>query len=162
MLLELPMIFELTEAEQFVAKYVGKLRYANARKKGTLDQKKGGQSCEATDREGFAGELLFARIFNLYPDLSGVVGDADGVTRSGCTYDVKATVHEDGHLIAGLHKKKKPCDFYVLFIGKFPRYRIAGFGKRESLLKEAKIKDFGSGPVYAMNQFELEPVKRGI
>ena len=162
MLLELPMIFELTEAEQFVAKYVGKLRYANARKKGTLDQKKGGQSCEATDREGFAAELLFARIFNLYPDLSGVVGDADGVTRRGRTYDVKVTKYENGLLLAGLHKKNKPCDFYVLFTGEFPRYRLAGFGDKESLLVEEQIKNLKDkngkkmGDCYAMSQDDPE------
>ena len=146
------MIFELTKTEQFLAKYVARTRYESARKSGIVDQKKGDQSCEDTDLDGFAAELLFARIFNLFPDLSGGVEVVDGVTRKGKTYDVKVTRHENGHLIAGLHKKNKPCEVYVLFIGSFPRYRIAGFGDRESLLNDKKIKDLGKGPVYALSQ----------
>jgi hypothetical protein len=98
----------------------------------------------------------------LYPDFSGVVGDADGVTRRGRTYDVKVTKYENGHLVAGLHKKNKPCDFYVLFTGEFPRYRIAGFGDQESLLVKERIKNFEDkngkkmGPCYAMRQDDPE------
>lgn len=146
------MEFELTKTEQFLAKYVARSRYENARQSGIVDQKKGDQSCEDTDLDGFAAELLFARIFNLFPDLSESSAVADGITRKGKTYDIKVTRHKQGHLLAGMHKKNKPCDFYVLFVGSFPRYRIAGFGDRESLLNDKKIKDFGKGPVYAMSQ----------
>ena len=146
------MLFELTKVEQFLAKYVARTRYENARQSGIVDQKKGDQSCEETDLDGFAAELLFARIFNLYPDLSESSEIADGITKKGHTYDVKVTKYKKGHLLAGIHKKNKPCDFYVLFIGSFPRYQIAGFGDRDSLLSEAMVKDFGKGPVYAMSQ----------
>ena len=119
------MIFELTKTEHFLAKYGARTRYESARKSGIVDQKKGDQSCEDTDLDGFAAELLFARIFNLFPDLSGGVEVVDGVTRKGKTYDVKVTRHENGHLIAGLHKKNKPCDVYVLFIELVSHYLLS-------------------------------------
>ena len=59
----------LSENEQRLAEWVWKKRTANARRKNLPDTKVGDQSFEETDLEGFAAELAFCKLMNIYPDL---------------------------------------------------------------------------------------------
>jgi len=54
--------------------------------------------------------------------------------------------------------KNKTIDdagIYVLMIGEFPTYRLAGWAYSIVLLNDANITDLGYGPTYALNQNEL-------
>jgi hypothetical protein len=150
----------LSENEQRIAEWVGKKRTANARRKNLPDTKIGDQSFEETDLEGFAAELAFCKLMNIYPDLE--TGDNlpnyDCVDCNGVTYDVKTTNVPHGHLMATLKKKKNPPDKYVLSIGVFPDYDLIGEIGAKELLQVGNIKNFGKGPCYALTQAELNPI----
>ena len=40
-------------------------------------------------------------------------------------------------------------------IGTFPTYRVGGLARREQLLSDSTLKNFGSGMLHAMKQEEL-------
>lgn len=40
-------------------------------------------------------------------------------------------------------------------IGTFPSYRVGGLAKREQLLSDSTLKNFGSGMLHAMKQDDL-------
>ncbi|HIC51733.1 MAG TPA: hypothetical protein EYO96_03645 [Candidatus Marinimicrobia bacterium] len=150
----------LSENEQRIAEWVGKKRTANARRKNLPDTKVGDQSFEETDLEGFAGELAFCKLMNIYPDLE--TGDNlpnyDCVDCNGVTYDVKTTPYLDGHLAATLKKKENPPDKYVLAVGKFPDYDMIGEIGAEEFLQEGNIGTLGKGLCYKLTQAELNPI----
>ncbi len=62
------MKISLNEAEQRLCQHIAKKRYEINRESGTFDAKKGGQSNEFVDLNGFGGEMAFCKAFNLYPD----------------------------------------------------------------------------------------------
>ncbi len=145
----------LSETEQKVAEYIAKKRFESARKMGIPNNRKGPQSDHETDLEGVASEMAAAKILNVWPDLEvDVIPDHDLLVK-GKTLDIKATKYVTGHLIAGVHKKGKPCDWYMLMIGTFPTYRVGGLARREQLLSDNTLKNFGSGMLHAMKQEEL-------
>ena len=150
----------LSENEQRLAIHIGQKRYANARLKNIKDTKIGDQSNEETDLEGFAGELAFCKVMNIYPDLEtgNNLPPYDCIDYYGVTYDVKTTKHTNGHLMATLKKKKNPPDKYVLLIGIFPRYDIIGEIGSEEFLQEVNIGNLGQGPCYLLTQAELNPI----
>lgn len=149
------MEIELNQGEIAVAKWLAKKRYESNRAKGIVDRKMGDQSAEFTDLNGVGAEMVFCKLFNLYPDFDLVPGKHDAVTRKGATVDVKATKYRNGKLLAVTSKKLEASDVYVLVIGEFPKYRVVGYAKAEDLLNESQIKDLGRGPTYAMEQSEL-------
>jgi hypothetical protein len=155
------MIVELNQAEQKLAQYLAKARYENARGRNKPDMKKGPQSNEQTDLEGIASEIAAAKAVNVYPDLETNLDDLpelDLLTRSGYSIDVKATTYPNGRLITALWKKDKCCQFYMLVVGKFPKYRIAGIMSANELMRDQRIKNLGHGNTYAAEQTELQSV----
>lgn len=54
-------------------------------------------------------------------------------------------------------KIKKPCDIYVLMVGKFPVYNYRGFATGQELLVEENLGDLGHGPSYLLGQTRLHP-----
>jgi len=155
------MIVKLNAAEQKLAHYLGKARYENARGRNKPDMKKGPQSNEQTDLEGIASEIAAAKAVNVYPDLDTDLDDLpeiDLLTRSGYSIDVKATTYPNGKLITALWKKDKSCQFYMLVVGKFPKYRIAGIMAANELMRDQRIKNLGHGNTYTAEQAELQSV----
>tara|TARA_R110000803_G_C11816023_1_gene301333 strand:+ start:84 stop:575 length:492 start_codon:yes stop_codon:yes gene_type:complete len=153
------MIVELNLAEQKLAQYLAKARYENARGRNKPDMKKGPQSNEQTDLEGIASEIAAAKAVNVYPDLETDLDDLpdiDLLSRKGYSIDVKATTYPNGKLITALWKKDKSCQFYMLVIGKFPKYRIAGIMSADELMRDQRIKNLGHGDTYAAEQTELQ------
>ena len=144
----------LNETEQIIAKHLAKRRYENNRKRGVTDRQMGPQSSESTDLEGIGAEIVFAKIFNLFPDLGDIPGKEDGISMKGSTYDVKTTKYKNGRLLAVLNKRKEDCEFYVLMIGEFPTYRLTGYATAEELLSGKYIDDLGHGRGHAMKQSE--------
>lgn len=152
------MFIELNETEQRLATYVARLRYQSSRESGTANMKIGGQSDEMTDLEGIGAELAFCKIANVYPDLdAGKTNVEDCYTKNGYAIDVKSTTYENGRLLAVRWKKPDKVDFYALMVGKFPKYRLAGFMRSEDLIKPEMIRDLGHGSTYAADQSQLIP-----
>ena len=128
----------LSPEEQKIALWVAKQRYASNRSAGVVNARVGDQSDELTDLEGFAGEMAFCKLLNLYPDMSiePQTGTFDCETAKGTTIDVKTTKYERGHLIVG--KKKEGCgtQVYALMVGSFPQYQFRGWVYNEDIFRE--------------------------
>lgn len=148
---------ELNEAEQRLAQFVAKKRYAAAREQNIENSRMGDQSDEDTDLNGVGAEIAWCKMNNVYPDLdvSGPVKGPDGMTRTGVRVDVKGTKYPNGHLLAVRWKGQGEVDVYCLMVGELPRYRCAGYMVAEELLRPERLKDFGHGPGYAASQDEL-------
>lgn len=155
------LLIELNLAEQKLAQYLAQQRYRAGRRAGIEDRQIGPQSSYETDLQGIAAEIAVAKTLNVYPDLEvGHTPDADLMTRDGRQLDVKATKYSTGHLLAAPWKDKGGAvDEYVLVVGKFPRYRIAGVMSRDELLRDERLKDLGHGRGYAATQAELHMLK---
>ena len=156
----------LNKEEQALCKFIAKRRYETARGAGVTNSKKGNQSNEATDLEGVAAELAFAKFYKAYP--SGVfdIGarssnkgeDSDGdITINELIIDVKATKYETGRLIAAEWKDHSSIDYYALVVGKFPKYEIKGLMSTGELITEERLKTLpnGTNKVYQATQDEL-------
>ncbi len=144
----------LTDSERQIAEFVAQRRFDGARDKNIHNNRKGPQSNYETDLEGMASELAAAKALNVWPDLTEEIQVHD-LTYNGVTIDVKATKYHTGRLIAGLQKKNKSCDYYMLLVGECPTYDIKGFAKREDLLSEDTITDLGWGKLHALTQDKL-------
>ena len=156
----------LNKEEQALCRFIAKRRYETARGAGVTNSKKGDQSNEATDLEGVAAELAFAKSYQTYP--SGVfdIGarssnkgeDSDGdITINGFTIDVKATKYGTGRLIAAEWKDHSSIDYYALVVGKFPKYEVKGLMSTGELITEERLKTLpnGTNKVYQATQDEL-------
>jgi len=148
------VIIELSETEQIIARHLARRRHDNNRARGVVDRQMGPQSPVDTDLNGIGAEIVFAKVFNVYPDLGDYPGKEDGVTQKGNTYDVKTTKYKNGRLLAVLNKKKEDCQFYVLMIGEFPKYTLTGYASAEELLSGRYVDDLGYGKGHAMKQSE--------
>lgn len=150
----------LTDVEQNICKTIAEARYRSNRAAGVADLKRGDQSNIATDTEGFAAELAFCKLFNLYPDFTisprGAANDVgDATLRCGLSVDVKATVYKSGHLITPPWKDESALDLYALMVGKLPTYTFKGFMRRDVLQQEDRLGDLGYGPTYKASQEDL-------
>tara|TARA_R110000868_G_scaffold91428_1_gene253513 strand:+ start:53 stop:547 length:495 start_codon:yes stop_codon:yes gene_type:complete len=156
------MKIKLNECEQKLAKHLAVSRNKNARSKGKPNTKMGNQSDEETDLEGIAGELVVCKALNLYPDTEIDLVDLpkfDLLTAKGNTVDVKTTKYLSGRMLATMKKRVEDCNIYVLVVGTFPSYRIAGWCKAEELLKKENIINLGHGEGYALSQEQLRTFK---
>ena len=153
------MKITLGETEQKIAKHIAKSRYKANRLKGNPRAIIGPQSSYTTDLEGAGSELAAAKVLNVWPDLEiNHLPDHD-LTFNNKTIDVKATRYENGKLLIAKNKLKKPCDYYMLMIGTFPNYRLAGFCKKEDVLCNEAIVDVGWGDSYGREQDQLQSLE---
>ena len=153
----------LNTAEQRLAKFVAKARHRHNRITGISNRRMGPQSDEQTDLEGIAAEIAFAKYTNVYPDLD-TDGDThpvyDAVLHDGKLVDVKSTTYPNGRLIVAPWKDVDAVDVYVLVVGTFPNYRIAGGMESQHLMRSHRMKDLGHGEVFVANQDELKPIDK--
>ncbi len=149
---------QLNEVECRLCKHIAKQRYSINRENNVMNAKIGEQSNEMTDLEGFAGELAFCKMFNIYPDLTVKVNrsaeDKGDCILYGKTVDVKTTKYKTGKLLAAIWKVHY-IDLYALMIGEFPVYIFKGFMKAEELLKIERLQNLGHGEGYVAHQLEL-------
>ena len=153
------MLIELSAMEQRVARMLAEERQASSREQGLKDAKRSDASGEEVDLEGFAAELAFCKLANVYPDLTPGKKPVDAWTGRGGGVDVKATRHEGGQLLAVSWKKPGEVAFYVLMVGRFPAYRCAGFMRSEELLQPSRLTQIGGGFAYAAGQDELQQIE---
>jgi len=146
----------LNAAEIRIVRWIGQQRLAANRAAGFTNLKVGPESEIDTETLGFAGELAFAKLFNVYPDfvIGARVGSAD-CERFGESIDVKTTKYPNGKLIAQLRKREFAADVYALMIVEWPTFRFVGFARGDDLLTPARVADLGHGDVYAIEQDEL-------
>jgi len=151
----------LNTAEQRLAKFVGRERDLNGRRNGYTNRRIGPQSDEQTDLEGIAAEIAFARYVNVYPDIDIDCKEYpphDAVLHDGTLVDVKTTKYPNGRLIVAPWKNADAVDAYVLVVGTFPTYRIAGAMESHELIRPQRMKDLGHGKVFVATQDELKPL----
>lgn len=154
------MHIELTEIEQELVRLVARRRFEVSRERGLRDCKQGDMTNEEMDLEGFGAELAFCKLTNAYPDMNlDHTNQVDALTSDGRTWDVKATKHETGRLIAVKWKSSDKVDFFVLMIGTFPKYRCAGFLPSKELLIAQRETDMRGRIVYAAPQDELQRIE---
>jgi hypothetical protein len=152
------MKIELNKCECDIARALARRKQSLLAKGMTWPKKAGPQSETFNNVEGFASELAFCRLFNLYPDLDAFNENPpsyDVVLHDGRTVDVKCTVYENGRLIVAA-SKNLTVDLFALMIGKMPAYRFAGFATGFDLMHPDRLTDYGHGAIYAMEQNELE------
>lgn len=153
----------LSHSEQAICKLIAKMRFQCARSNGVRNAKIGGLSNEMMDLGGFAGELAFAKEFNVCPDLSIYVRSAhkgedaggDATLPNGMVIDVKATERPDGRLLVQRWKPGSSIAAFALMTGPFPIYTFRGFIPTVEMIKDDRLRDLGHGPGYVADQYEL-------
>lgn len=151
----------LNRAEQKLAQFVAKERHRQNRVNGVSNRRMGPQSDDQTDLEGIAAEIAFAKYSNVYPDLDTEADTHpvyDAVLHNGKLVDVKSTTYPTGRLIVAPWKDVDAVDAYVLVVGTFPNYRIAGAMEGYLLMRSHRMKDLGHGKVFVATQDELKPL----
>ena len=151
----------LNTTEQAVCKMQGPKRTTDSIKRGIKNQKAGPQSNEYTDLQGVAGEMVVARLYNVYPDFADTAGTYD-VKIGNKTVDVKTTDCPTGHLqVKSTACFTRGAEVYMLVIGKFPSYRIAGWVPNHIIIDSVNLKtnpDNGS-QYYRLPQSALYPIE---
>jgi len=150
---------ELLNTEQKIAEYIARSRTKTNRAAGIKNLKAGPQSSEETELEGVASELAAAKILNVWPDLDTSKASVEDFTFRGYTIDVKTTKYHAGRLLLPLYKKDKACDYYILMIGSFPKYKCMGFAAKKDLINEDKIGTLGNYKNYMLEQNELKTLE---
>ena len=107
------MEYTLTESEQLIAKFVAEKRTANNRAAGTGNNRRSDMSDFEVDLQGFAGELAFCKLANVFPDFtvhnrSAAKGQDNGdCILDGLRIDVKTAKNPASGLWVGRRKDRK-------------------------------------------------------
>lgn len=154
-------IISLNDTEQRLAFNLAAERYLSNRRAGVKNTKMGSQPDSFTDLNSIGGELAVCKYYNCYPDttVSPRSGGYDMLINNK-RVDIKTTPVENGKLLCTLKGDGKGVDAYMLVIGTFPHYRIAGWCRTEDLRQVANIADLGWGKGYVMDQERLHACKR--
>ena len=134
------MEYTLTESEQIIAKFVAEQRTSNNRNANTTNMRQSERSDFEIDLQGFAGELAFCRIANVFPDLtvhnrSASKGEDNGdCVVLGHRIDVKTSFRPDSALWVQKHKIGT-ADAYALMVGTFPTFQLVGMADVETVIK---------------------------
>ena len=146
------MEITLTDAEQYVARVIANLRTTNNRKANTHNCNNSDRPDIELDLEGFAGELAFCRLFNVFPDFtsdnrSALKGQDNGdCVLQGKRIDVKTTNSTLGY--ARVNERKRGCaDVFAFMHGKFPNFRFIGFVAHDVIFSQWNRKVFDNRDV---------------
>lgn len=152
------MEYTLTESEQLIARFVAKQRSTNNRFAGTVNMRKSEMSDYEIDLQGFAGELAFCRLANVFPDLtvhnrSASKGEDQGdCVLNGQRIDVKTSKKAEAALWVPL-RKLGTADAYALMVGTFPTFKLLGMANVD-LVKACKVWNDS----HVVDQEKLEPL----
>ena len=134
------MEYTLTESEQLIAKFVAETRTANNRNAGTGNNRRSEMSDFEVDLQGFAGELAFCRLANVFPDLtvhnrSAAKGQDNGdCIVNALRIDVKTSKNPASGLWV-FRRKIGTVDAYALMVGTFPTFKLIGMANTEDVTK---------------------------
>ena len=152
------MEYTLTESEQLIARFVATQRSINNRFAGTGNNRRSDMSDFEVDLQGFAGELAFCRLANVFPDLtvhnrSAAKGQDNGdCVLNGQRIDVKTSKKADAALWVPL-RKLGTADAYALMAGTFPTFKLVGMASVD-LVKACKVWNDS----HVVGQEKLEPL----
>ena len=145
---------------------IARKRYQFARSSGITNARIGSQSNEQTDINGFAAEMAFCKLHNLYPDFSvHYVSARNGTDTGDCrlpdgrTVDIKTTTYKSGKLlIAGW--KQKTVAMYALMIGSIDAgFRYCGVIASSAVLSPLFRQSFNGRTSYVATQSQLTNIE---
>jgi hypothetical protein len=150
----------LTPEEVTLVRIIASLKAGVSRSMHVPDAKRDPRDGFDLDLLGVAGELAFAKRFNLYPDLTFSPRSLghDFLTAKGKTVDVKTTDRQDGRLLVTPKKKAEPSDVYFLICGDVPRFELKGYATAEQVFDDGNLVNLGRGDCYAVEQKDLKPI----
>jgi hypothetical protein len=109
-----------------LAQQVGEKRQESNIAWGSENQRASPKSDLEINISGFAGEIAFARLFEVDLDM-GDTHRVHDTTLHGTTVDVKTFQWGGADLLVPFNKKDKQCEIYVLMVGKLPTLTFAGW-----------------------------------
>lgn len=154
----------LNPGEMEIAQTIATLRRCVNQTAGVKD-KRMDASMEVIDLDliGAVSEVAWAKVMNVYPDLSIQPrhGSADSLM-GGKKIDIKATRRKNGRLLAVKGKAQDAADLYVLAIVDGASVDFIGYALTAEFIHEKNIDDIGRGPCYVMDQSRLRRFKADI
>jgi hypothetical protein len=155
------MRVNLTQEEIRIVKFIGKARRDNAQKF-NKDKRISDKDPYQLDIDGFMGEFIVAKAFNLMPDfeLSQFKKPYDFIDGNNHKVDVKSSRIDNIKLRVTEYHDKNPCDIYVLCIVDDTGGDIRCWGAwnyiKANADKEQSIDQFGKiATCYAISQHQL-------
>ena len=152
-------IITLTDIEVRIVKHVAKRRRDDNIKQKTNNARISNQDDLKINVEGFAGEMAFCKLFNVYPDLTSECRtsseDSGEAVINNKQIDIKTTKYDDGLLLAPIWSNNKKVDIYALMTGTIPTYCFRGFILKEDLIVKHMKRDLGYGDTYGAAQNQL-------
>ena len=155
------MKIELTSSEMDMARHIAQERIAVTGPQRTNDQMghldKVPGNRQKADNLGVAGELAFAKAYNLWPDLdcSGPC-TVDVTLKDGRTVDVKTTEVLGGNLIANYKPHK--TDLVALVEAKGRQFSVVGFIPTDILESDQYMTPMHGRVVYKFPRQDLIPL----
>lgn len=143
-------VYTLNEREITCTEKLGPMRTQAARAAGKHNMIQAAEG--GTDKEkfmeinGLQGELLYAKMFNLYPTEQleirprSVKEDAGDIVHDGLKIDVKTTEYHTGRLTLSHWKQAEHIDALCLFTGKNGKFTFRGFCWAKELAKDENFK----------------------
>lgn len=168
--------YTLNEREIRATEILGPKRTQAARAAGKHNMIQAAEG--GTDKEkfmeinGLQGELLYAKLYNLYPAEQleirprSVREDAGDIVHDELKIDVKTTEYNTGRLTLSHWKQAEHIDALCLFTGKNGRFVLRGFYSAKELVKDENFRCLPGRdkPQYIMEQKSLlsfEELKNG-
>lgn len=163
------MKYTLTKIEQTVARDWAEARQKTAKAQGRKSRLEGSAKTEEEEFEkqlqGTGGELIVARLLNVYPDFSDLLPGQqahkfDLVEDDGMRIEVKTTDRPPGNLAAHRTTAAHDSDRMVSVLGKFPTYEVIGWIETENAIRPdrmdpEKAKNTGRPPFYLVPVIDL-------
>ena len=151
------IIIRLNQAEKQIAAKIGMRRQITNRQQGTVNQKVHTKDSFEVDRDGFAGEMAFCKIFRLYPDFENRRANADAWHPKMKWVDVKTAPEEHHNLLVRQPKADYPADTYALIIGTWATgvFSYVGYATKEMVFREDNLVDPGFGVCHMIKKKDL-------
>lgn len=150
----------LNAVEVKLCEYLARMRTKANRDAGVTSIRKASESDEFIELQGIGGEVAFAKLFGLMPDLNLSLR-SKGQNDVGDCYspalgfiDVKTTQKEAGPM--NVRAPVRGVSYYALMTGTFPEFTFRGLAHWQAVFVEAFVSDVGRGPFWAVPQAALE------
>ena len=151
------IIIRLNQAEKEICAKIALIRQVTNRQIGTVNQKVHEKDSLEVDREGFAGEMAFCKIFRLYPDFENKRADADAYHPKLKWVDVKTAPEQHHNLLVRQPKADHPADTYALVLGKWETgvFSYVGYATKEMVFRNDNLVDPGFGVCHMIKRKDL-------
>lgn len=135
------------KSESLLADWVGENRQGVANRKQLNNRKYSNKGDLEIHRLGALGELMFAKLFNLYPEsffdnYYGKLKGWDITIESQIGIDVKTTTTDPGALIVPRYRKDNPAPFYALMLNRGERFYYAGAIRGRDVFTDERLEDY--------------------